>query len=238
MTLEPTLDQRMQFQNLPPGPLALVQFLSIKDQTSLQQYRRNSETAVKTRRGQLRLDLKIDQILAAGELPFQAITIDRFPSQESALLSFVALSRVRQETLDQIYTPAVKPADGLPRVVKALGFLAPILSRVVGTHSEKAIPNFENVANPLTGPVPDTVAEMRKHDQHTPFYMMNLNKYYHQAKYLGEKNISADLSGEQAYNRYGNRIMPYLVSVGGYPEVIGHVTAILVGSSSCAIHDD
>ena len=28
------------------------------------------------------------------------------------------------------------------------------------------------------GPVPETIAVLKKHDQTTPFFMMNLNKYY------------------------------------------------------------
>jgi len=62
-----------------------------------------------------------------------------------------------------------------------LGLLSPILSRFLGTNTEKEMTGFYKAANPETGPIPETVAEMREHDQSTPFYMMNLNKYYPQA---------------------------------------------------------
>ncbi len=58
---------------------------------------------------------------------------------------------------------------------------------------------------------------MREHDQSTPFYMMNLNKYYPQAQYASGEV----LSGEQAYNRYSSRIAPFLISVGGYQDIFG-----------------
>ena len=118
--------------------------------------------------------------------------------------------------------------------VKIKGFLSPVLCRILGTNAEKEMPRFREIANPETGPVPNTLDEMRKHDQSTPFYMMNLNKYYPKAQYASGE----DVSGEDAYNRYGNRILPYLVSVGGYPDIIGPVAAVLVGDESSRLHDD
>jgi len=75
---------------------------------------------------------------------------------------------------------------------------------------------------------------MRKHDQSTPFFMMNLNKYYSKARY---KN-GEDVPGEQAYNCYASRIMPYLISVRGYPSIIGTTTGVFVGDESGQLHDD
>ena len=46
----------------------------------------------------------------------------------------------------------------------------------------------------------------------------------------GELALAQFLSvREQAYNRYGSRIMPYLISVGGYPDLFGHAAGTLVG---------
>ncbi len=64
--------------------------------------------------------------------------------------------------------------------------------------------------------------------------MMNLNKNYSKARYKkGE-----DVSGEQAYNRYASRIMPYLVSAGGYPSIIGPTSGFFVGDENSPLHDD
>ena len=64
-------------------------------------------------------------------------------------------------------------------------------------------------------------------------YMMNLNKYYAKAQYPDGENIS----GAEAYARYGNRIVPYLISVGGYPDLMGHVIVTLAGDESSLLHD-
>jgi hypothetical protein len=88
--------------------------------------------------------------------------------------------------------------------------------------------------NPNTGPIPETIAIMKEADQTRPFYMMNLNKYYTKAQYANGE----DISGEEAYARYGNRIIPNLISVGGYPGFMGPVIATLAGDESNPLHDD
>ena len=50
--------------------------------------------------------------------------------------------------------------------------------------------------------------------------------------------MGKNISGEQAYNRYGSRILPNLISVGGYPDIIGQIVAVLVGDESNPLHDD
>ena len=167
-------------------------------------------------------------------MPYQAITVDQFSTNEAVQRAFDATSIERQAALVDIYALIVRPNDGLQRISKTLGFLRPLFSRLLGTNAEKDIFGFTDVGNPETRPVPETVAEMRQHDQTTPFYMMNLNKYYARAKY----DNGEDVSGEQAYNRYGKRIAPYLVSVGGYPDIMGQVSAIFVGDETSPLHDN
>jgi len=75
---------------------------------------------------------------------------------------------------------------------------------------------------------------LRQRDQTTPFYMMNLIKYYPVAQYKRDVIIS----GEQAYNRYVARITPFLISVGGYLDIIGHTIGVFVGDEGSPLHDD
>jgi hypothetical protein len=212
----------------------MVQFLSVKDETSFGQYLLASERTVKAHGGQRTHGVHIDQYLAGGELHYEALTVDQFPSKESALLAFEETCSERQAALSDIYALAVRPVTRLPRMVKALRFFAPLLSRILRTSSEREMTGFTELANPEKGPIPETIAMLKEHDQTTPFYMMNLNKYYPRAPYASGENVS----GEQAYNRYGSRILPYLISVGGYPDILGHVSGVLVGDESSPLHDD
>jgi uncharacterized protein (DUF1330 family) len=231
--LEPTNEQRSAFKDV-QGTLALVQFLAIKDRDAYNHYRSASERAVQDIGGQRTHGVNIDQVLAGGEMHYQSITVDIFPSNEAALKAFNAVSPERQVALSDIYALAVHPATRLPRIAKAFSFLAPLLNRMLGTESEKDMTGFAELADPEKGPVPETLAVLKEHDQTMPFYMMNLNKYYPKAQYDNGGNIS----GEQAYNRYGRRILPYLISVGGYPDFIGHILGVFVGDESSPLHDD
>lgn len=212
----------------------MVQFVTVKEQELFEPYRSTSESEVFEVGGERTHWVHIDQFLVGGEMPYQAITVDQFSTTEAAQRAFDATSIERQAALVDIYAPIVRPNGGLQRISKTLGFLRPLLSRLLGTNAEKGISGFTDVGNPETGPVPETVAEMRQHDQTTPFYMMNLNKYYARAKY----DNGEDVSGEQAYNRYGKWIAPYLVSVGGYPDIMGQVLAIFVGDETSPLHDN
>lgn len=231
--LEPTNQQRSALMDI-QGTLALVQFLAIKDQDAFDHYRSVSKRKVQKAGGQRILGVHIDQVLAGGEMDYQAITVDIFPSNEAAQKAFDTASAERQAALADIYALVVRPAGMLPRIVKALGFLAPLLSRMLGTTSEREIIGFAELANPDKGPVPETIAVLKEHDQTTPFYMMNLNKYYPSAQY----NNGQSISGEQAYNRYAARIAPHLISVGGYPDILGHTQGVFVGDESSTLHDE
>jgi len=236
MALEASSEQRTQLQNLAPGKLALAQFLAIKDQEAFANYLLASERAVARVDGERTHCVKIDQYLAGGEMPYDAITVDLFPSSKALLSTLDALSFERNQVFSQIYALAVRPTNKskMLKIVKALGFLSAIMSRILGTNAEKDITDFDKAANPETGPVPETISEMRKHDQSTPFYMMNLNKYYPQAQYAPGEVVS----GEEAYNRYGNLILPYLISVRGYPDILGHTEGLLVGDENSPLHDE
>ena len=231
--LEPTIQQRSALEDI-QGTFALVQFLAIKDQDAFDHYRSASNRTVQKAGGQRTHGVHIDQVLAGGEMDYQAITVDIFPSNEAAQKAFDAASAERQAALSDIYALVVRPQGMLPRIAKALGFLAPLLSRMLGTTSEREIIGFSELANLDNGPVPETIAVLKEHDQTTPFYMMNLNKYYTSAQY----NHGQSISGEQAYNRYATRIAPYLISVGGYPDILGRTVGMFVGDESSALHDE
>jgi len=230
--LEPSDKQRSALNDI-QGTFALVQFLVIKDQDAFVHYRSSSERTVQKAGGQRTHCVHIDQYLAGGEMHYQVITVDLFPSNKTAQLAFDGVNTERQSALLDIYVLIVRQVGKLPGVVKALGFLAPLLSRLIGTKSERAMTGFAEHANPETGPVLETIAVLKEHDQTTPFYMMNLNKYYPSAQY----NNGDDISGEQAYSRYASRIAPYLISVGGYPDLLGHTLGVFVGDESSPLHD-
>jgi len=234
MSLEPTAGQRSQVESLAFDKLALAQFYMIKDQDAFALYTSASIRAISEARGQRTHNVRIDQVLAGGEMPYHLITVDSFPSSDTLLSAFDSLCGEREQAFSQIYALVVHPDDRTSKLAKSLGILAPILRLILGTNDEREMTGFDKVANPETGPVPGTVAVMREHNQNTSFFMMNLNKYYPQAQYADGESVS----GESAYNQYSNRIAPYLISVGGYPDIFGQTVGLLVGNDASPLHDD
>ncbi len=233
--LEPTPEQRRILESS-TGATTLAQFLSVREQAAFDQYRAVSEAAVRENGGHRAFGVHIDQVLAGGEMPFQELVVDMFPSGEAALIAFDAAKETRATAVVESYILAVSPAGGPLGLVRRLRFLAPLLRPILGTDSEKERPELKGKLNPATGPVPETTEVLRRHDQTTPFYMMNLNRYYASAQYEGGQARKG--TGEQAYARYGIRIVPYLISVGGYPDFMGHVIGTFVGSEDSPLHDD
>jgi hypothetical protein len=233
--LEPTTEQRRILESS-TGSITLVQFLSVQEQAAFDQYRAASEAAVRENGGYRAYGVHIDQVLAGGEMPFQELVVDMFPSGEAALIAFDTAKETRATAVAEAYILAVRPAGGPSGLVRRLRFLAPLLRPILGTDSEKERQELKGKLNPDTGPVPETIEVLRRHDQTTPFYMMNLNRYYARAQYEGDR--AGKRTGEQAYARYAIRIVPYLISVGGYPDFMGHVIGTFVGSEDSPLHDD
>jgi len=112
LVLEPTDKQRSDLDDL-QGPITLVQFHVIRDQAAFEHYRSTSEEAVVAVGGQRKHDANIDQVLAGGEMPYQAITVDQFSTRETLLTVFDAVSGERGAALSEIYALLVSPKKGL-----------------------------------------------------------------------------------------------------------------------------
>ncbi len=108
--LEPTIQQRSALKDI-QGNLALVQFLAIKDQDVFSHYRLASERIVQIVGGQRSHCVNVDQVLAGGEMLYQVITVDLFPSNEAAQQAFDGVNAERQSALSDIYALIVRPAS-------------------------------------------------------------------------------------------------------------------------------
>ena len=111
--------------------------------------------------------------------------------------------------------------------------LSPYLRRWLKTSTEKPLLDFANRANPDIEPIVETVEILRGHPGEDPFFMMNLNKHI-----PGGWKTQGRLVGKTSYNLYSARILPYLISVGGYPDLIGPVLSTFIGDQTSGIQDN
>jgi hypothetical protein len=221
MAVEPTSVQRDRMLAQGKTKLTLVQFLVEKDSFTIDDYLAQTQSATLAEGGTRDHQLKIDQLLTGGEMPYHYLTVDSYPSSQSLLQAHEKTREIRPAALKDIYGIIVKPNPVIRKVVKGLGFLAPHLTRLLGTSEVKVNRNYSEQLDPETDPDPEAVREFAAGDIDPPFYMMNLNQYTPQDKRRG--------SGKGAYNQYSALITPYLVSMGGYPDIYGKILSTYIG---------
>jgi len=78
-----------------------------------------------------------------------------------------------------------------------------------------------------TAPRPDVITRFFGDADHGPMVMVNLLKFKDKATYPDGRD--PDLSGRDAYNRYGAAVVACLKSVGGHVVYSGPVSGIMLG---------
>ncbi len=230
MAIEPTSIQRDRMLAQGKTKLSLAQFLVVKDPGLIQEYLAATRNTTLAENGKRIHQLKIDQVVVGGELGYQYLTVDSYPSSQALLLAHENSRDIRHKTLAEIYGMIVKPNPAMKRIVKGLGFLAPLFQRILKTTDVNEIRDFSYQADPATDPLPETVKEFKTGIQDQPFYMMNLNQFSARNK--------QGTSGKPAYNHYSARILPYLVSVGGYPDIYGEILSTYIGDQKITLNNN
>jgi len=224
MALEPTSVQRDKMLIHGKNKLSLVQFLVKKESQDIQEYSRKTAMAVQEEKGSREHQLKIEQLITHGEMPYQYLTVDNFPSSQSLLLAHENTRDIRKEYLTEAYSLIVQPSPNLKKVTKGLGFASSFLTKLLGTAEVKGIERvqeLEDHLDPDTDPDAGKVADFASEKLDEPFYMMNLNQF--------------QSAGKKEYNLYSARILPRLVSVGGYPNIYGKVLNTYIGDQKSAL---
>jgi hypothetical protein len=233
MALEPSSIQRDRMLAHGKTKLTLVQFLVMKDLKVAQNYLSSTDQAVQNESGVREHQLRIDQVITEGEMPYQYLTVDSFPSSQALLLAHENSREIRQESLSDIYALVVQPNKMVKKVTKGLGFLSSILTRWLGTGEIRGIEQLEDNSDrldPDTDPNPEKVMGFNSEKLTEPFFMMNLNQFSPSPR-RGE-------GGRSAYNQYSARIIPRLISVGGYPDIYGKILGTYIGDQKSALSNN
>ncbi len=233
MALEPSSIQRDKMLAHGKTKLILIQFLIMKDVKAAQEYLRITNQTVLAEGGTRDHQLSIDLTITGIEMPYQYLTVDSFPSSQALLLAHENSREIRQESLSDIYALIVQPNPAVKKVTKGLGFLSSILTRWLGTAEVRGIEqledNFDRL-DPETDPNPENVMRFSSEKLTESFFMMNLNQFSPSPR-RGE-------GGKSAYNQYSARIMPRLISVGGYPDIYGKILGTYIGDQKSALSNN
>jgi len=215
MAIEPTSIQRDKMLSKGKTRLSLAQFLVPKDSGAMKEYFHDTVRAVQDEGGSRDHELVIDQSITSSEFPHRYLVVDSFPSSQALLMAHENTREIRQDALGEVYSILVKPDHLTTRLTKALGFLQSFINHVVDTKHIKELNDLSNQLDPETDPDQDKIAEFGRGNLDKPFLMMNLNQF--------------NPGGKKVYKHYSRRITPYLISVGGYPEIFGSVLGTYLG---------
>ena len=229
MALEPTSVQRDRMLSFGKTKLTLVQFLVSKDPVGAIEHLNKSSQAVFQEGGQRQYQLRIDQVLAGGNLPYQYLTVDSFPSSQALLLAHENTRSIRGSALTEIYGIYFRTTSRAKKIMKGMGVLSPTLSRWLGTQQIRNIPDQPEQLDPETDPALYAVQDFAARDPETPFYMMNLNRFSSPSR--------TRVAGKSAYQRYSARILPYLISVGGSPDIYASILGTYIGDQNSNLHN-
>jgi hypothetical protein len=221
MATEPSSVQRDRMLAHGKSKLTLVQFLAADNPEAIDNYLAETQRAVQTEGGSRGHQLKIDQVLTRGEMPYHYLIVDNFPSSQALLLAHENTRAVRLSNIREEYAILVRPNPLIKRIAKGLGFLAPALIKLLKTAEVRDLGDFTDQVDPETDPVPEAVKIFSSEDLDQPFFMMNLNQFSPSKK--------RGVNRKSAYNQYALQILPYLVSVGGYPEIYGENLGSFIG---------
>lgn len=227
MALEPSSVQRDRMLSYGKTKLTLVQFLIGKDPAAIKTYLAQSSQSVIQEGGQRNHQLLIDQVLAGGNLPFQYLIVDSFPSSQALLLAHEKTREIRVSALNEIYGFYFRTTSRTKRVIRGAGILSPTLARWLGTQQIRKVPDHPGQLDPETDPGLEEVKGFIARDLDQPFYMMNLNRYSPASR--------GRVTGKSAYQRYSIHIIPYLISVGGYPEIYANILGTYIGDQGSSL---
>jgi len=224
MALEPNSVQRDKMLAHGKTKLSLVQFLVMNDAKDARDYFRGTARAVQEQKGTREHQLRLDQLITRGEMPYQGLTVDNFHSSQALLMAHENSRSIREAYLSEVYSLIVQPNPNLKKVVKSLGFTSSWLTKLLGTAEVKGIDHLDELGDqldPETDPDAGKVAGFASGKLDEPLYMMNLNQY--------------DSGGKREYNLYSARILPRLISVGGYPNIYGKVLSTYIGDQKSSL---
>ena len=225
---------RAQVQALSEGdpdePIALVRLLQMQDPSGTTRYMMALETELAAVGATRLYGGRIAQEMAGGDLPYDAIVIDLFPTRRACVQSLRAVDpMVESLGIRDAFVLAVRPWSTGFRV--AAGAAAGVLGsfpRAIG--DPPPFPQGENAGGPAIAPDAAAIAAFNQASQDGSFAMLNLNLFRAQAAPPPGDDADAGLSGEEAYTRYGRTALWHVLRRGGRLLFEGQPIGVVVGA--------
>ena len=211
--------------------VAFVFHLTIKDLNDYSKLLKESENRFNSKR---LFRVKADPVAREG-MWVDEIIIDEFPSTEAALSFFSTFNEALDQVCAEYTVLAIKPEPAvLFSTVKAVSSAVRLFKGV----SDKGTPTATwKAENDAVWPDENQMEVARAQHLDEPLFVYNLNKYKPKAEYNDAYDVTKDMSGKQAYDRYSKIAGFELLRRGAYPVYGGKPLGLFSSNKKCMLAD-
>lgn len=214
----------------PTERLALVRLLAVRDPAAWPAYLAALDAAAKASGGKRAHAGRVDTVLCGGPMRFDWLLIDEFPSRELTAESLRLENPHAKAALADAVVLAVRPSP-LPKLALALAGLAASVLRRGASQPKRALSNAA-AEDPAIAPDPAAIEAYLRAAPLQPFCMLNLNRHRARARYREPVVEPVEVSGAEAYRRYGRNTLPYLLRRGARPVFVAEPVGLVVGDAA------
>ena len=184
--------------------------------------------------------MKNGEILWSGENGLQIIGTQEETWEEYFIVEFPN-SNVFQESINQLTSLnfsnirifKIKPINKLKLNILQflMKFIFSKLPMKLGRMDVNVEENLDKIESEII-PTRNQMTKLLAADKSMYVDMLNFIKYYDKAKYPQDFLQKKDISGAEAYNKYGSKVMRVVAKLGGYIIHVGKVEGIVAGEAS------
>ena len=225
---------RAQVQALSEGdpdePIALVRLLQMQDPSGTTRYMMALETELAAVGATRLYGGRIAQQMAGGDLPYDAILIDLFPTRRACVQSLRAVDpMVESLGIRDAFVLAVRPwSTSFRLAADAAAAVLGSYPRAIG--DPPPFPQIESAGGPAIAPDAAGIAAFNQASQDDSFAMLNLNLFRAQAAPPPGDDADTGVSGEEAYTRYGRTALWQMLRRGGRLLFEGQPIGVVIGA--------
>ncbi len=222
---------RKVLENSDVGKVALVYHLKIEDFAGYENWLRQSSETGNVRR---LFRVKADPAPREGML-IDEIVIDEYPSVQAACGFISSLDNVLRRFSTEYAVLALAPeASATFFIVKLLSWIVRVFRGAAGSRATSATWEAENTA---IWPDARQMQVAIEQNLDAPLFVYNLNKYKPVAAYRKSGTDTAEISGQEAYNRYARIAGFELLRRGAYPVYGGRPLCVFASRQDCILAD-
>jgi uncharacterized protein (DUF1330 family) len=214
------------------GRVALMWLVSPSDRAAGDRWLLTSERTVRDLGGERRYAGDLDVVPGDPARQFEHLVIDELPSREAGLEALRALTESSARDLDRSLVLAGRPASSV--ALFAIGIAARVYEAFAGVEVAEtpALEGVQAVGGGDTGMSEAARELFASKDQRASLAVANFNAYRERAVYDREIDGDPNVSGEEAYGRYGLAAIRQVFARGGRPLWMAEDVSALVGPAS------